>query len=1053
MLPLLLALLPARALADEPLPDGWWVGMRVSSVRIESPSGGAPEESLDPLLRTRQGEALDANAVRLDIATLFRAGEFASVEAVAEPWADYDDQGNLIETVQLTYRVAPAPRVAHVRVQGAREVRQRDVLDAADVSVGEAFYAEVDAPRVADRVVELYRQKGFPGARVDVRLEPGRRGLDVVLAIAEGEPRTVDRLAFTGDLPVPERRLRRILRREGLEEGRPFALEAIQRGQEAIRRDLAEPGSFWDPHGGTPFAPKGGWIEARVVPAVTGDVGRGLQVTYGVEAGPRLVLDVDGLAFRARAKTRDALGIDERLRLTRGFVEDAPERMTEWLQRRGWFDAAVGVELVDRDDTRVLRVRIDRGARHYLVVENPLFGRLLGVDPGVSFEGNGALDDDDLRAVMEQASDDVLRLHYVTRSAIDEGIVAAQDLYRSKGYEDAAITLRAIEERRPPVLSFGMLRSVWAAFTPALAPVAVRLRFDVDEGPLTRLRELAIHGAADGVELGFAVQRKDALVGAPFSPQALEELSRAIVDAHRDAGWLEADARVLHRRDGDEVASTITVDPGPRILLRSLVISGARRTRSEFVRRRIDLPLGQPLGAADLEQLRRDLYGLGVFRSVDTDVVGDGAVRDLVVTVRERPRWSFELGGGVSTDQGVRGFGRATRHNLFGTAQRVELFGLAGLQYESDAITNWLPDLRQPEWRAAASWTAPSFPGRDQEVTVDWLLREEIQERTWRMARTGVGAAIDSRLSRHTRVRTGVRGETRRLQEVDVGALLDGEPWAELVEDGEIDLPSPWREQHAANVLLLQDFRDDPLQPTRGVLLSALAELSPALSVGIGNELPTVGYLKGEARASGYVPLGPFTLHLAGEGGRSLVLGDGVLALEDRYRLGGTGSMRGFKRDEVGPKNRVAQPDVDWPDQLDPVVSETVRDDPTRWAATGGDVRAVGTVELLVPLPVLGLHAFEGYALSLFTDVGNVWLLDAATTPTSEQAETRAIYDPVVRYGVGVGLNVATPVGPLQIDLAMNPDAAFATGPERVLLRREWEEPAFRFHLSLGTLF
>jgi hypothetical protein len=50
-------------------------------------------------------------------------------------------------------------------------------------------------------------------------------------------------------------------------------------------------------------------------------------------------------------------------------------------------------------------------------------------------------------------------------------------------------------------------------------------------------------------------------------------------------------------------------------------------------------------------------------------------------------------------------------------------------------------------------------------------------------------------------------------------------------------------------------------------------------------------------------------------------------------------------------------------------------------------------------------------------------------------------------------MRVETPVGPLQLDLALNPQAAFATGTRRNLLVNEWREPSVRAHLTLGALW
>lgn len=401
----------------------------------------------------------------------------------------------------------------------------------------------------------------------------------------------------------------------------------------------------------------------------------------------------------------------------------------------------------------------------------------------------------------------------------------------------------------------------------------------------------------------------------------------------------------------------------------------------------------------------------------------------------------------------MRGFGRITRHNVFGLAHRIELFGLVGLDYRSPTLSDWGFDVRDPQWRAAATYTAPHFPLRNQQLVFDVLFREQDQERTWRMARSAIGATIETKISDQTTLRVGVRSETRRLLDVDVGALLPGEPWYSAVKpDLTVDLPTAWRQQHSITALVLHDQRDDPLQPTRGTLLSFNAELSPGVAIAASNSpFAQVWFAKAEARTSSYVPLGATTLHFGGEAAHAISPGDGTLPLEDRYRLGGTGSLRGFRREGVGPRNSVAPLAVNWPEEIAPIVDWSRVDNPIRWVSTGGDTLAMGTAEWLVPLPVLGLKSYEGYAGALWIEAGNVWLLDG--TATSEFQQYTDIFHPVVRWSFGGGLRVVTPVGPLQIDLAVNPDAAFATGAVRDLLRGSWDEPAFRAHLSLGTLF
>ncbi len=1021
--------------ADDP---PWYAGLPVADVRLSSPDGGLPEESLEPLLRVVEGAPLALSAMRLDLVTLYRVGEFSAVEADIEPWVVTDAEGALVPGVLLTYIVHPAPIAASVRVTGHDWVRALDIERAARIDLGESFYEELDAPPVEERIRALLEARGFPEGHAVVGAQPlpGTHQVDVLIHVEEGPPVLVDRLELAGRFPVPERRIRRWIGRAGVKEGKPLAASAVTDAQVAVRTRLASLG------GG--FTPSRGYVSARVTPAITGDGEGGTQVTYTIEPGPRLELKVRGLSWRPRAKAREAIGIDERARLTRGFLEAAPERMDTWLMERGFYTTHTDVRLDEdpRGRWQVLHVDIERGPR-YLVHR-------------VAFDGNTQTNDAELRTVMDQASDTVLRLGRATEPALLSGVRSIEDLYRSRGYLDVRARLAEIRvaeglhdlepDGRPPL---------WRVLSRPLRPGTRYLipRVEVSEGPLTHLVALEVKGAAPDVDLAAIEVQREALVDGPYSPQALAALAREVVLAHRRAGYLEADARVNRAPAGEQaLAAEIEVEPGILVRMRSLVFRGTRLTRQSTIRREVPLVLGEPITSTALEDMRRSLYDLDVFRTVSPELIGDGAARDLVVRLDERPLWAFELGGGVATDQGIRGFGRVTRRNLWGLAHRLDLYALAGFDWIGNSVTDWRPDFLAPEWRAAVSYTAPRFPWKSSTAVIDLLLRERMQERYWQMSRSGAGIAIDTAFTPKMSLRTGIRVESRRLIRVDTGALLPGEVWTELVDPKYPELPSPDRWQGSVYALWLVDLRDSPMAPTRGVFLSVLGEWAPTFKT-LQNTV-TASWLKSDVRVSGYIPIGGPILNLSAEATYGASLDGGILPLEDRYRLGGTGSLRGFRRDSVGPTNQVAQYTMDWPEALGPAIGYATRENDTRWVATGGDTRVLAVAELLLPLPVLGLRAWDGYALALFGDVGNVWLLNTSArgVATSDQEPYRTLHHPAVRYGLGVGLRVGTPVGPLQIDLAANPAALAARGEVKQLLREQWAEPTVRFHLSLGSL-
>lgn len=1071
-MPALCVLAALAARAEEPSAPrdaGWWVGLPIADVQLVAPEGGLPEANLEPLLRAEDaaaaGRPLDAGLVQTDLATLFRVGEFSGVEAHVEPWTTFDEAGDPLDAVLLTYVVYPAPRIARIRVQGNREFGRRELLGALGLDRDTVFYPDLDDAFASDRARAWLRQRGYTGANVTIRTtepEPGR--LYVVADVEEGPPNTLERLVFAGDLDgvATDRELRRWARREGVVEGRPLAPDAVPRAQERIREEL---GSV---KGGL-FRERRGWIGARVTVAVV-TIEDGARVTFAIEPGSRLALEVEGMGFRGRRRAEEALGVDHRLRLTRGWLDQAPDALVGRLQESGWYAATAEVTVERTDEVDVLRVAVDRGARHTLgVPPRDRLNRDFGfVKVAFDFPDDVPRSEQrqqatDLQVVLHQASPDVLRRHSYTEAEMRAGLEAARQFYVGRGHLDAALTLDEPSVGRRRSLPNALRRLVGQPARRRLTP-----HVTVDPGPVTRLGELAVSGQAPAIALPF-VDEANRTVGGPFSPQALDALARRVAEAHRAEGWLEADVRVETAQiEALLLRATIQVDPGPLVLLRSAVTRGTRYTRQGVVQRELEshLELGAPIRAASLDDLRSHLYDLGVFSGVATQALGDEPARDLVVEVTERKRWLFETGGGVATDQGVRAFGRLLQRNVGGLAHQLELFGQVGFEWRSDDLRDWLPDFASPEWRAATSYTARRFPGHEEQLVLDLVLRERIQERTWRMDRTGGGVALETMVGR-TRFRGGTRLESRKLDQVDPAALLAGEPWARLVgldpaSDGpglvgDPVLPSAARWQESVTGLVAYEGIDagDLLNPRRGVLLSANTEWAPGLS---WPDQPRAAFVKGEARASGYAPVGEFTLHLSAMSGYAYALSDGVVPLEDRFRLGGTGSLRGFVRDGVGPQNVWPRVAVDWPDALEPALDYTLRDDPERWTPTGGDATAVGSIDLQMPLPALGLTGWEGYTAELFADVGNVWLLDpdaaaASTSPTESPRFADAL--PFLRVGAGAGLGVLTPVGPLRIDVALNPQAAFAPlrSDRRAILVGDWEEPPLRAHLTLGTLW
>jgi outer membrane protein assembly factor BamA len=133
---------------------------------------------------------------------------------------------------------------------------------------------------------------------------------------------------------------------------------------------------------------------------------------------------------------------------------------------------------------------------------------------------------------------------------------------------------------------------------------------------------------------------------------------------------------------------------------------------------------------------------------------------------------------------------------------------------------------------------------------------------------------------------------------------------------------------------------------------------------------------------------------------------NGYIPPERRFYGGGANSVRGFATNALGPtvyvidRFKVHHPKGD-------TVTVTSMDTLTDGSATGGRRTVLASAELTMPSPFLASY----FRFATFVDAGQVW-----DPPTDS-----VVSHPGLRVTPGVGLRIATPVGPIRLDVAYNP--------------------------------
>ena len=229
-------------------------------------------------------------------------------------------------------------------------------------------------------------------------------------------------------------------------------------------------------------------------------------------------------------------------------------------------------------------------------------------------------------------------------------------------------------------------------------------------GPLYHLGSVDIDGelpdAARGsvaLTSGAAAVASDVLAAGARLLTALENQGYAFARVDPPVAYEDADKHLLNLR--------FHVVAGPKVRVGEISFAGLKRVHERLVRRRLLLHAGDPYSALAVEQARKDLLNLGAFSAVSvrlaTAAGTDGRV-PITFRMRERLRHSVALSAGYSSDLGGSAGVTWTDHNVRGNAEQLTLSAMA-TNLGGTATTGLGYD-------TSAKYLIPEFAHRDQSL-------------------------------------------------------------------------------------------------------------------------------------------------------------------------------------------------------------------------------------------------------------------------------------------------------------------------------------------------
>ena len=358
---------------------------------------------------------------------------------------------------------------------------------------------------------------------------------------------------------------------------------------------------------------------------------------------------------------------------------------------------------------------------------------------------------------------------------------------------------------------------------------------------------------------------------------AVDEIPEAL---HR-SGYPQAEvvsSRYTLNKTEKTLNADIVVNPGPASVMGEAQIRGTHKVRPEYLQGLATWQQGEPWDDRRLQDYRRELQGLGLFRFVDvkaapsSEGVKTGSAEDaplllpVLVDVRETSFRTISAGARYATDTGIGVLGEWQHRNLFGAGEKLTLKA----------------PFAQDKRGLQADFEKPSFGDPDQKLLAgSSYLREDTDAYDTTALNAYVG--LEREFSPFWWASAKVFSET--------GTVTRGD-----------------KDEYRYSSLMLalrRDTRNNIMNPVRGSYVQ-------------WDVAPTTGYYNGnfsgvstKLTASGYyAPFDDDFLVLAARTTVGSFLGVSINNIPPslRFYCGGGGSVRGYSYQAIGPRDSQGDP-------------------------------------------------------------------------------------------------------------------------------------------------
>ena len=489
----------------------------------------------------------------------------------------------------------------------------------------------------------------------------------------------------------------------------------------------------------------------------------------------------------------------------------------------------------------------------------------------------------------------------------------------------------------------------------------IYITINVTEGQKYTVSQVRFAGPEDILSHDMMAKLVTVKPGDTFSRKALTDSSTAISDHLSNDGYAFVNVNAIPELDRDkhEVGFTFMVDPGHRVYVRQLNISGNTVTRDEVIRQQARQVENAWFSTTKVQKTKQLVDRLDYFSEVNVEtppVTGAQDQVDVNLSVKEKSTGDFSVGAGISSSENLILSAALTQRNLFGSGKYLSL------QVNTSKINQVY----------SLSYTDPFFTDDGMSRGYSVYRRDtnvsSLAVSQYRSSATGGGVNFGVPIGDDDSIMYGLN-----FEETEIGLnALSPQRYIDYIN--QFGYTS---DNLTGQMAWSHDSRDSAIDTRHGAVQVVSVEL------GIPIWFSKQRYYKLNYQRKWFHPVTKTaTLMLNGEVGVANGYGGEPLPFFKTYYAGGVGSVRGYDTMSLGPRDQEGY-------------------------SMGGKRRVVGNAEITMPMPGLP-KGEQSVRIGAFVDGGSVFGEGLLTGGSSDS----------IRYSTGVALSWMSPVGPLKLSFA-----------------------------------